>query len=206
MSRIISTTVYTLDELSDAAREKARNWYREHALNDDWLGMCEAGVEQAYRAGLNSVRWFMAEAWAAASLTRARPRDSMRSLKSVGEVMREILVFSGLIGFYAGGRSPARLTALTAFAEIKRKRVDAGHDIAQRLMYQPVPGDAAETREARTCHADSEMRLAALAPAAMAAMAFALVDDLQLRRRQAVQFFPHFVGNHQRAPLSCPVK
>ncbi|HAW0896816.1 TPA: hypothetical protein JLK53_004553 [Escherichia coli] len=36
MSRIISTTVYTLDELSDAAREKARNWYREHALNDDW--------------------------------------------------------------------------------------------------------------------------------------------------------------------------
>ncbi len=38
-----------------------------HALNDDWLGMCEAGVEQAYRAGLNSVRWFMAEAWAAAA-------------------------------------------------------------------------------------------------------------------------------------------
>ena len=38
-----------------------------HALNDDWLGMCEVGVEQAYRAGLNSVRWFMAEAWAAAA-------------------------------------------------------------------------------------------------------------------------------------------
>lgn len=36
MSRIISTTVYTLDELSDAARENARDWYREHALNDDW--------------------------------------------------------------------------------------------------------------------------------------------------------------------------
>lgn len=35
MSRIISTTVYTLDELSDAARENARDWYREHALNDD---------------------------------------------------------------------------------------------------------------------------------------------------------------------------
>ena len=35
MSRTISTTVYTLDELSDAARENARNWYRGHALNDD---------------------------------------------------------------------------------------------------------------------------------------------------------------------------
>lgn len=36
MSRIISTTVYTLDELSGSARENARSWYREHALNDDW--------------------------------------------------------------------------------------------------------------------------------------------------------------------------
>ncbi|HBC7422234.1 TPA: antitoxin of toxin-antitoxin stability system [Serratia marcescens] len=36
MSRIISTTVYTLDELSGSARESARDWYREHALNDDW--------------------------------------------------------------------------------------------------------------------------------------------------------------------------
>lgn len=36
MSRIISTTVYTLDELSATAREKARTWYREQALNDDW--------------------------------------------------------------------------------------------------------------------------------------------------------------------------
>ncbi|HBB6760830.1 TPA: antitoxin of toxin-antitoxin stability system [Citrobacter amalonaticus] len=36
MSKIISTTVYTLDELSGTARENARNWYREHALNDDW--------------------------------------------------------------------------------------------------------------------------------------------------------------------------
>lgn len=36
MSRIISITVYTLDELSESARGNARSWYREHALNDDW--------------------------------------------------------------------------------------------------------------------------------------------------------------------------
>lgn len=36
MSKIISTTVYTLDELSATAREQARAWYREHALNDNW--------------------------------------------------------------------------------------------------------------------------------------------------------------------------
>lgn len=34
--QIIETTVYRLDELSSAARENARSWYREHALTDEW--------------------------------------------------------------------------------------------------------------------------------------------------------------------------
>jgi hypothetical protein len=33
MSRIITTTVYTLDERSATAREQTRAWYREHTLN-----------------------------------------------------------------------------------------------------------------------------------------------------------------------------
>jgi len=36
MPRIIETTVYELDELSEAAKEKARSWYREHGLLDEW--------------------------------------------------------------------------------------------------------------------------------------------------------------------------
>ena len=36
MPQIIETTVYTIDELSDAAREHARAWYREHGLPDEW--------------------------------------------------------------------------------------------------------------------------------------------------------------------------
>ncbi len=36
MPRIIETTVYTIDELSDAAKENARVWYRQHGLHDDW--------------------------------------------------------------------------------------------------------------------------------------------------------------------------
>ncbi|ECD5488068.1 antitoxin of toxin-antitoxin stability system [Salmonella enterica subsp. enterica serovar Brijbhumi] len=36
MSRIISTTVYTLDELSEPAREKARDWYNEGGPEYDW--------------------------------------------------------------------------------------------------------------------------------------------------------------------------
>ena len=36
MSRIIITTVYTPDELSATAREKARDWYRQHHADSSW--------------------------------------------------------------------------------------------------------------------------------------------------------------------------
>ncbi|EKH0631624.1 hypothetical protein O6A98_005257 [Escherichia coli] len=36
MSRIITTTVYTLDELSCPAREKARDGYRQHHADSNW--------------------------------------------------------------------------------------------------------------------------------------------------------------------------
>jgi hypothetical protein len=36
MPEIIETLVYTLDELEDRAREGARDWYRQTALDDDW--------------------------------------------------------------------------------------------------------------------------------------------------------------------------
>ncbi len=37
MPEIIETTVYRLDELSPAAKEKARDWYREGGLGYDWF-------------------------------------------------------------------------------------------------------------------------------------------------------------------------
>ena len=36
MPRIIETTVYMIDELSDAAKENARIWYRHQGLHDEW--------------------------------------------------------------------------------------------------------------------------------------------------------------------------
>ena len=33
MPRIVETTVYTIDELSEAARERARAWHRETCLD-----------------------------------------------------------------------------------------------------------------------------------------------------------------------------
>ncbi|OZA22596.1 MAG: antitoxin of toxin-antitoxin stability system [Hydrogenophilales bacterium 17-64-11] len=36
MPKVICTTAYQFPELSDAAKEKARSWYREAAVTDDW--------------------------------------------------------------------------------------------------------------------------------------------------------------------------
>jgi len=36
MSKIIETTVFEFDELSDKAKEKARDWYREGAFDCEW--------------------------------------------------------------------------------------------------------------------------------------------------------------------------
>ncbi|MFC3443850.1 antitoxin of toxin-antitoxin stability system [Sphingobium rhizovicinum] len=36
MSRIIETTVYQLDELDASARERARDWFRRDAIDEDW--------------------------------------------------------------------------------------------------------------------------------------------------------------------------
>ncbi|KFC62074.1 hypothetical protein FF80_03778 [Devosia sp. LC5] len=36
MSKVIETTVYHLDELSDATKEKARAWYRDGGFDNDW--------------------------------------------------------------------------------------------------------------------------------------------------------------------------
>ncbi len=36
MPEIIETTVYRLDELAKTAKDKARGWYREGAMSEDW--------------------------------------------------------------------------------------------------------------------------------------------------------------------------
>ena len=54
MSEVIEITVYRLDELSDAARDKARVWYREGGFGDDWYdGVYEDFQRVAEILGLN---------------------------------------------------------------------------------------------------------------------------------------------------------
>ena len=58
MPEVIQTTVYTLDELDERAKSRARDWYRQASNDDDWYEVvfedfgrvCEIlGVELATR-------------------------------------------------------------------------------------------------------------------------------------------------------------
>ena len=46
MPDIIQTTVYRLDELDDRAKERARSWYREGALDYEWFDSVFEDFEQ----------------------------------------------------------------------------------------------------------------------------------------------------------------
>ncbi|MYF08574.1 MAG: antitoxin of toxin-antitoxin stability system [Gammaproteobacteria bacterium] len=49
MPRIIETTVYTIDELSGAAKENARIWYRDRGLHDEWYNFVYEDFETICR-------------------------------------------------------------------------------------------------------------------------------------------------------------
>lgn len=46
MPQLIETLVYRLDELSEPARERARDWYRLNAADDDWYAFALADFAQ----------------------------------------------------------------------------------------------------------------------------------------------------------------
>lgn len=46
MPEIVQTTVYRLDELSDAAKEQARRWYHESGFDNDWFEFVFDDFEQ----------------------------------------------------------------------------------------------------------------------------------------------------------------
>lgn len=61
-----------------------------------------------------------------------------------------------------------------------------------------------QSGEFRAGDTDAEMGFSALAPATMAAMAFAFVDHLKPCRVKLLKPFPHLVRNHPECPFHVP--
>jgi hypothetical protein len=45
--RNVTTTVYTFDELSDNAKEKAREWWRSNGLDYEWYDSCIDDIKES---------------------------------------------------------------------------------------------------------------------------------------------------------------
>src|SRR3546814_8876729 len=86
MPSIIETTVYCLDELPEAAKEKARAWYREGGFDYDWFEFVYEDFERVcdilgVRLDMTSVRLF-------GGGTRRKPCRSEEHTSELQSLMR----------------------------------------------------------------------------------------------------------------------
>lgn len=75
--RTIETTIYTFDELSERAKENARNWYREGALDYEWWDFI---YEDAERIGLKLESFDLGRRLHATGYLLTSGRDVCRSI------------------------------------------------------------------------------------------------------------------------------
>ena len=83
MSEIIETTVYRLDELSDAAKDKARAWYREGGFDYDWYDSVYEDFQQI--AEILGIRFKTRTVRLMADGTRQEPRVAFTGFWSQGD-------------------------------------------------------------------------------------------------------------------------
>lgn len=107
MPRIKEEIVYTFDELNDAAKEKARNWYREWACTDNWyedtlddakecLSLAGFKIDQIFFSGFSSQgdgacfdgSWRAGNAQPVKAMKQHAPKD--KELHRIAAVMRDI--------------------------------------------------------------------------------------------------------------------
>ena len=83
MPEIIETTVYRLDELSDAAKDKARAWYREGGFDYDWYDSVYEDFQQI--AEILGIRFKTRAVRLMAGGTRQEPRIAFTGFWSQGD-------------------------------------------------------------------------------------------------------------------------
>ncbi len=83
MPEIIETTVYRLDELSDAAKDKARAWYREGGFDYDWYDSVYTDFQQI--AEILGIRFKTRTVRLMGGGTRQEPRIAFTGFWSQGD-------------------------------------------------------------------------------------------------------------------------
>ena len=141
MPRIIETTVYTIDELPDEAKETARCWYREHGLHDEWYDFVYEDFGTicgilGVALGTTPVRLY-------GGGTRDNPQIYWSGFASQGDGAS----FAGRYGYARGSRRAIRAHAPKD--EELHRIADVLHDVQRRNIFQL---HAAIRQSGRYCH------------------------------------------------------
>jgi len=163
MPRIVETTVFHLDELPEEAKDQARSWYREIALEDDWHEPVYEDFERicailGVRLKTSTVRLFGGD-------TRQKPRIWFSGFSSQGDGASFEALFSyekaALTNIRAHAPQDAELHRIAAalqaiqrrnFYQLRAETVHRGHHYHELCMaisverdsptYQPMTADA----------------------------------------------------------------
>ena len=130
MPRIVETTVYELSELSEAARERARAWYRDHCMEHDWHEYVYEDFETV--CDLLGVALRMSPVRLMGGGTRETPRVFFRGFSFQGDG-------ASFEGTYTYARDTARAIRAHAPKDPELHAIaDALADIQRRNFYQLV--------------------------------------------------------------------
>ena len=141
MPRIVETTVFRLDELSERAKEQARAWYREASDCDDWHESVFDDFEAicailGVRLATRSVRLF-------GGGTRQKPCIWFSGFASQGDGAS----FEGALRFAAGARKAIRAHAPE---DSELHRIADGLQAIQRRNFYQLRAEASQ--RGRGCH------------------------------------------------------
>jgi hypothetical protein len=105
MPHAVTIQLYKFDELSDAAKEKARDWFREASANDDWYDFVYEDVDTvAALLGIEIDR-------KAVKLMGGSTRHDPAIWFSLGYVQGDFASFDGRYAYAKGGAAKVRAYA-----------------------------------------------------------------------------------------------
>ena len=141
MPRIIKTTVYTIDELSDAAKEAARCWYRQAGFHHEWHDFVYEDFETI--CGIVGVTLATRPVRLCGGGTREKPRIFHSGFSSQGDG-------AGYEGWWSHAPGSRRAIREHAPGDRELHRIaDVLHDVQRRNFFQL---GATVQHRGRYCH------------------------------------------------------
>ena len=141
MPRIVETTVYTIDELSDAGKENARMWYRQTGLHDEWYDFVYEHFETVCR--IIGVTLATTPVRLHGGGTRDKPRIHFRGFHSQGDG-------ASFFGTYSHAQGSAKAIRAHAPKDAELHRIADELQAVQRRNFWQV--HASIRNLGRYCH------------------------------------------------------